>query len=62
MTRRAQPLELALVQREAFRLAVDCIGVESEPGEVMADCLVMFGGRALGVGIVDAQQEAALMP
>jgi hypothetical protein len=56
-----KPLELALVEGKAFGLAKDRRGLQPEPRQVIADRLVILGGRALGVGIVDAQQEAAAM-
>src|SRR3990170_4784941 len=58
MARSAQPLEFALVKGEAFRLTIDRVGMKPEPGEVVADRLVMLGGRALGIGVVDTQEEA----
>ncbi len=55
----AQPLELAFVQVESLRLTHDPLGPQAEPVEIVADGLVEPGGRALPVGVVDAQDEAA---
>ena len=56
--RRLEPLELALVEGEALRLADGGVGREAEPGQVGVDRLDERLARALGVGIVDPQQEA----
>ena len=59
--RRLQPLELALVEGEALGLADGGVGLEAEPGEVGVDRLDERFGRALGVGVVDPQQELAAL-
>ena len=59
----AQPLELALVEVEPLRLAHDLVRCQPEPVEIVADRLVELRGRALAVGVVDAQDErAAVLP
>ena len=57
--RRLEPVELALVEGKALGLANDAVGGEAEPGEVGVDRVDERFGRALGVGVVDAQQELA---
>jgi hypothetical protein len=47
-----------LVEREALGLVQDGVGLEAEPGEILADRGGEFGARALGVGVVEAQEEA----
>ncbi len=58
---RLEPLELALIQREALGLAHDTVGREAEPVEIVANAQVERRGRALGVGVVDPQQECAVL-
>ena len=55
----AQPLELALVDREPLRLADGRGGDQPEPVEIGADRVDMLLAAALEIGIVDPQQEAS---
>jgi hypothetical protein len=61
--RLAQRRKGAFVQREPLRLAGLAIGLETQPFEIGADRLDIVLAAALGIGIVDAQQEtpAALL-
>ena len=54
-----QPFELAFVQIEPLRLAHHHVGIDPEPAEIVADRGIELGRRALGVGVVDAQDELA---
>ena len=55
--RRAQFGKALLVQCAALGLAHLAVGGEAEPDEIVADRLREGLGRALGIGIVEAQQE-----
>ena len=61
--RLAQRRKGAFVQREPLRLAGLAIGLETQPCEIGADRLDIVLAAALGIGIVDTQQEtpAALL-
>jgi hypothetical protein len=57
----AQPLERRLVAVEPGRLAMLLVAGEAEPGEILAYPFGMGLARALLVGVVEAEDEAAAM-
>jgi hypothetical protein len=58
-SRRDQAFERGFIDCEAGRLAFLGIVIEPEPGEIGVDRLDMLFPAALGIGVVDAQRNAA---
>src|SRR3546814_12271165 len=55
----AKPLQRRVVSVETSGLPVLLVGHQAEPGEVRANGLDMILGRALGIRVVEAKNEAA---
>ena len=56
-----QRLLRLFVARGAIGLAKRVVPVEAQPGEIGADGVGVFFGRAFAIGIVEAQQERAVV-
>ena len=54
-----EPLERSLVEGGALALPVLLVPTHAEPGQILADRPLKVGARALAVGVVEAEDEAA---
>ena len=54
-----EPLERSLVEGGALALPVLLVPTHAEPGQILADRPLEVGARALAVGVVEAEDEAA---